>query len=746
MRGERDDAWPGMRDDLTRFVGRAAEITDTVQLLREHRLVTMVGAPGAGKTRLALQVARAAGGAFRDGVRTIGLAAVTGPDDLAPAVAAALGVGDDGDAAVEDALVDALGPAELLLLLDNGEHVAGRLAGLIGRVLVAAPRVRVLVTSRVPLAVPGERLSQVPPLSPGEAAELFTDRAALVTDLVLDDDGQDHVRRICERLDGLPLAIELVARRARALSLPDLLHELDGGLAAPRAENARGRPLGTMTATVAWSLRLLTPPQAALFEELSVLVGDFDAAAAQAVAGSIGPSLDDLAALVDHSLVRALPSAAGGLRYRVLEPLRQHGAALLAARGDADVVRRRHAEHFLALARRADRALMREDGHLWYPELARAERNVLAAVGWARELPTDLALQLVTPLVGFWDHRGSVNEGRARVDDLLHRGAPSPRTRAEALLALAHLGYRQGRYAEALGHAREVVDLMRGLDDDDGVARGLRALAMAAAGAEDAPLAVRAGEESVALFRALGDRQAEAWSDTVLGLARFVAGDVDGGAEADADALRVLESCGPVPAVSRRTHMGLTYAADRRHDVAGHRRHLAATIADLRLMGALDGDTEWMWSAATLAQREGRPAATLRVAGAARARGRHGSLLPPVAATVAREALEAAQARVGQREADRLLAAGEELPVEDVVAEALAEPPVPASPLSDRELEIARLTGHGLSNVEIAAALVISRRTVETHQEHVRRKLGLTTRFEVMAWAMAREEAGGGTR
>ena len=736
MRHEAAGARLAGTSGLTSFVGRREETASVVQLLRENRLVTLAGAPGAGKTRLAVEVARAATASLRDGVRPVALATVAAADDVVPAVAAAVRVQDDGDAAVEDALVDALRRAEVLLLLDNAEHVADRLAVLLERLLAEAPRVRVLVTSRAPLGLDAEHVHRVAPLSGPEAVELFVDRMGAVAELAPDDAAREQVRRICERLDGLPLAIELVARQARALPLAELLRQVDDELSPGPSGPAR-RAVAT---ALAWSRRLLTPSQATLFEDLAVLVGEFDLAAADAVAGPGGAERADLTALVDHSLVSTVPEAAGGMRYRMLEPVRQDAAAHLADRGGTDAVRRRHADHFLAVARAADRTLMRTDGHLGYRELARVEANVLAAVAWARTRPTDLALQLVTCLAAYWEHRGSVDEAQARIEALLDHGVPSPRTRAEALLALCHLGYRQGRYDLALERADTLIRIVRGLGDDDGLARALRARSMLAAGAGDARLAVRSGERSVELFRELGDHQAEAWSCTVLGLAYYVAGDVDQGARSHEAALRALEVTGPAPAISRRAHVGLTFAAASRRDVAAHRRHLAASIDDLRLMGALDGDAEWMWSAVTLAEREGRAAAALRIAGAVRARRRRGRILPPVADDVARAALARAAAQVGPHDADVLRAAGERLDAEGIAAEALAEPTT-GSPLSERELEVARLTAQGLSNAGIAERLVISRRTVETHQDHIRAKLHLASRFEVIAWAMAQDHA-----
>ena len=737
--GDRSRAWPAPQFTLTSFVGREAEVDGVAHLLHGARLVTVVGPPGAGKTRLAVEVARHIALSADRGVVPVPLSTVSDSTDLVSEIAMALDIPTDQDTTLTAAVLEALREADVQLVLDNCEHVREQAAALVGRIITSCPQVRVLATSRVPLAVPGEQLHRVGPLDPSAAAQLFIDRARLVTSLVLERGTRSAVDQICARLDGLPLAIELAARQARTLSLPDLLVRLDTELAqaeilAPTAPEHR-----TLTATLDWSCRRLAPAQAELLENLSVLLGDFDLPATSAVAGHRSDLVADLSTLVDHSLLLAEPAAGGELHYRLLEPIRQYAAARLEATARAERVRAAHARYFLETARAAASGLMGVAGHRQYAQLRAIEGNVLAAVAWARPRYSDLALQLVTCLAGYWEHRGHINAARDRIEPLLGAAELSPRTQAEAWLALSQLGYRQGRYREAIAQAADAVEVMRTLDDHHGRGRGLRALAQVAAAAGDSRRAISCCWESIAIFAELGDRQAEAWSYTVLAYAHFTVDEIDEGAEADLAALRLLASAEPAPAIARRTRVGLSYAAARRGDLAAHRKYLVGAIADLQLLGAADGDSEWLWSGVSLAHSEGRMPAVLRLAGAARALARHGTAVPPVADAIVRTAVEDAEQKVGGPAAEKLLAAGARMTTKEAVSDALglAEGSRPA--LSEREREVATLTGKGLTNAEIAEQLVISRRTVETHQDHIRTKLGVSSRQGVIAWVIQGE-------
>lgn len=736
MGDDAGSAWPGSRHTLTRFIGRESETADLVQQVYDSRLVTLVGPPGAGKTRLAAEASRKAGGAFRDGVRPVALAGVSAPGDVLGELATSLGVRAGGQT-LTGALHDALHAQEMLVLLDNCEHVAGAVAELVERVLSTAPGVRVLATSRILLDVPGEQLFRVPPLDGPDAYELFVDRARLVTDPVHDEGGAAWVHRICRRLDGLPLAIELAARQARVLSLPDLAVRLDSELARAELPGAAGPGSPTMTATIAWSCRRLSPAQNCLFEQLSVFLGGFDVHAVEAVAERDGELMAQLEVLVDHSLLLAEPATSGALRYRMLEPIRQYAAARLAERGGTAPVRARHAQHCLEAARTASRGLMGPGGHHRYAELRALEANVLAAVAWSRRSNPDLALQLLICLSGYWQHRGRVLEATTRLAELLDQGPLSPRTRAWALLALAELVHRREQYELAERHTLELIPIMEEQGDHDGLARGLRARAQACSAAGDHEAAIDAATRSVEVFRELGNRLGEAWSLSTLGFCCFSAGQIDEGLEVDLRSWRIVESEPEAPTVARSTHMGLAYAYANRGETGAHRRHLTASIAALHQIGSLDGDTEWLWGAVSLAHQESRFASTLRLAALARARGRQGTGLVPFVRAFCELAIDDAAQRLGVRRAEELAEEGGRMSTEQALGEALGRPDVDAPALSPREREVVRLTGQGLSNAEIAAALVISRRTVETHQDHIRQKLRLGSRYEVMAWVMA---------
>ena len=371
---------------LTNFVGRGAQMTDLEKLLVDNRLVTLTGAGGAGKTRLAVEIAARIAAEFRDGVWYVDLAPVTHPGVVTVAVARALGLPDQPGRSTMDTLLRFVRDRQMLVVLDNCEHLLDASAELVFALLGAAPGLTLLATSREPIGVAGEVSWRVPSLSVAdEAIELFVDRARRARpDFAVEADNASAVGEICRRLDGMPLAIELAAARVRALSVAEILEGLhDRFRLLTGGARTAVRRQQTLRASVDWSHALLTEPERVLFRRLAVFLGGFDLDAAQTVAGGGDVEryqvLDQLSLLVDKSLVVADDSG-GRTRYRLLETVRQYAAEKLGESGEADAVRARHRDYYTSFAalRRAGREQLIEQAEIEID-------NLRAAFGWSRE-------------------------------------------------------------------------------------------------------------------------------------------------------------------------------------------------------------------------------------------------------------------------------------------------------------------------------------------------------------------------
>ena len=416
---------------LTSFVGREAELTQLRELLPDNRLVTLTGAGGVGKTRLAVQVAAAMAGEFDDGVWYVDLAPITDPELVPVTVARALGLPDQPGRSTMDTLLRFVCDRELLLVLDNCEHLLDACAELVVDLLSGAARLTVLATSREAIGVAGEVSWRVPSLSlDGEAIELFTDRARHARpDFRLADDNAAAVGEICARLDGVPLAIELAAARVRALSLVEIVESLhDRFRLLTGGARTAVRRQQTLRASVDWSHALLTEPERVLFRRLAAFLGGFDLDAAQTVAGGGDVQrfqvLDLLTLLVDKSLVVA-DNSGGRTRYRLLETVRQYALEKLGESGEADSVRARHRDHYTSMAAPLDAPA----GSEYEQRLEQANLeidNLRAAFAWSREnSDVELALALASSLQPLWQARGRLREG---LDLVRHR--PGRRQRA----------------------------------------------------------------------------------------------------------------------------------------------------------------------------------------------------------------------------------------------------------------------------------------------------------------------------
>ena len=387
--------------EVSTLIGRTAEIDQVGADLAQARLVVLTGAGGVGKTRLAVAAAAAASGAFSGGVWLVELATSGDPADVDPLVATALGFAPGAGLWARASIIDGIGDRELLLVLDNCEHVLDAAADFAHETLRRCPRLRILATSREPLAVDGERVVRVPSLRvDSDAVELFIDRARNA-DASFPADPRASVEQICQRLGGIPLAIELAAARVRTLRLPELASRLDAHLdvitAGRRGAVERHQ---TLRAALDWSWGLLDDDERTAFGRLSVFAGGFDMAAANAVAAGtpLGDDVVDVvSALVDKSMVVA--NLADSAPFRLLEPLRQYGAERLAAQGDTADLARRHARYYAALGGRLADALFGPDELEVAARLGAARDNLRAAFAFAvASEDADLALSIVAPL------------------------------------------------------------------------------------------------------------------------------------------------------------------------------------------------------------------------------------------------------------------------------------------------------------------------------------------------------------
>jgi non-specific serine/threonine protein kinase len=467
---------------LSRFFGRQREIEEITRLLGRERLITLTGPGGTGKTRLALQAAFARQDAFADGALFVALASVPDPHLVASRIGEVVGMPQRASGSPFDALSSFLRPHRLLLLLDNFEHVV-TVAPSVATLVAECEGLTVMVTSRVPLKVAGEQEYPVSPLphpapcdldaaralSSYAATALFVDRALAVCPDVAIGDHADAIVEICARLDGLPLAIELAAARVKLFSPRAMLARLDRRLDLLKTDSG-DRPVRhqSLRHAVSWSYDLLTAGEQAVFRRLSVFVGGCslgDAALLlDAPPGDTGDTLEECAALVDHSLVRREDAADGSPRLTMLETIREFGLERLREAGEATNARRAHAAGFLALAERAEPALTGPDQAAWFDRLELEHDNLRTALSWAVDVgEVDLALRFGKSLWRFWVARSHLREGRERLARLLAMPGAGARTllRARVLHAAATLAHGSSDFRGACLLAEESLAIAR---------------------------------------------------------------------------------------------------------------------------------------------------------------------------------------------------------------------------------------------------------------------------------------------
>jgi predicted ATPase/class 3 adenylate cyclase len=516
---------------LTSFVGRDQEIAEVKRLLGRARLLTLTGPGGTGKSRLAVQVATDLLPELRHGAAFVDLSAVTDPALVPAAVARALTIKEAPGRPVLETVKDHLRDQELLLVVDNFEQVAA--AGpVLEELLTAAPNLSVLVTSRVALALRGEQEYEVPALSRAEAVRLFTERAQAVRPgfRVTDQNG-GAVAGITARLDGLPLAIELAATRTKLLTPEQMLPLLARRLAV-LTSGARTLPerQRTLRDAIAWSHDLLGGAERRWFARLSVFAGGWTLASAAAVCdpAELGlDALDALASLVDQSLVRRTDAADGGARFSMLETIREFAQEQLAAGGDLEPVRGRHAEHFLDLAEEAEPHLTADDQGAWLDRCDREHANLRAALSWAIDKgEADRAQRAAGALWRFWQRRGHLAEGRRWLEEVLAMPSGQGRTpaRAKALAGAGGLAWWQEDIPAARAWYEEALAIERELGDPARTAEALYNQAFVAGAAGDFDAAGRLFQESLELFRRAGDEAGMARAEWMVVIPDMAAG------------------------------------------------------------------------------------------------------------------------------------------------------------------------------------------------------------------------------
>jgi predicted ATPase/DNA-binding CsgD family transcriptional regulator len=593
---------------VSSFIGREAELAEVRRLVGGSRLVTLTGAGGAGKTRLALRVAAGLADGTGDGVWFADLAPLGDPDLVAVSVADALGVRQEPGRPALEALIEAVGGRSVLVLLDNCEHVIGACAKLADALLRGCPNLALLATSREPMGIDGERVYRVPSMSTpadgadagairaSEAVRLLEDRAAAQgVELHWDQPTAEVAGRICRRLDGIPLAIELASARLRVMPAAELDARLDERFALLTGGSRTALPRQqTLRAMVDWSWELLTGAERVVLARLSVFAGGFGLAAAEAVAaGEEAPAaevLGHLGALVDKSLVQFGDAGAGPGRYRLLETARQYAAGRLDAQGPAvaGAARAAHRDYYLALAEAAAPQLIGADQAAWLDRLDTELGNLRAAIAFSLTLPDPgPGLRLTAALRVYWWVRGHAAEGADALRALLDTPAAREATlaRARALGAAARLLEKTDGYAIAEDYCQEALAIARTAGDEYLVGELLyeRAWLLVRQGQPGAALPLI--ESGLGLARRLEKPHLTARLLSARSYATDVEGDHAGAARDAAEALRLSRQAGD--RLQAGTMLGnLGYYELAAGDLDAASRHLAESLDIFRALNA----------------------------------------------------------------------------------------------------------------------------------------------------------------
>jgi predicted ATPase/DNA-binding SARP family transcriptional activator len=529
---------------ITSFVGRGSELEEIDRLLSESRLVMLTGSGGVGKTRLAFEAGDRVADRYRDGVWVVDLAPLSEPGLVGPAIMAVFGLHDQPGRTANDVLAGYFEHRQILLIVDNCEHLISAVSSIASALLAACRELHVLATSREILNVTGERIFRVPSLQipPAEslrsaettrryqAIELFCDRAlTAVPSFALTDTNAAAVANICRRLDGIPLAIEIAASRVRGLSVEDLSRRIAAGLTLVTGSASSSSRQATMRAMIDWSHNLLTEHEAVMFRRLSVFVGGIDLEAAELICGThpieSAAVVDLLTTLADKSLIQIDPRAER-TRYHILETIRKYAHEKLTQSDDAESMRRRHRDWSLELAAASEKQLHGDAQMLWLDRLEREHQNIRAASDRSLERnESEPYVRLCASMGPFWCARGLFAEGRDRLQRALDAYTEPDRNRAQAVMWAGILARYQGDNEAARALGEESLELYEGLNDRLGKAHALDALAALDLAADDYDNAAIHATNSLSLYEDAQCVWGSAVSKYRLGLIRSSQGD-----------------------------------------------------------------------------------------------------------------------------------------------------------------------------------------------------------------------------
>ena len=801
---------------LGSFIGREREIAEVKQLLSSNRLVTLTGAGGSGKTRLALKVAQELSGEFENGVWLAELSSLSESALVPQTIASTLNIGEQPGRLLMDSLVDYLSQRQSLLVMDNCEHLISACAQFAETVLQECPGLKVLATSREALGISGEVIWTVPSLSlpdqqpwmnpasahdavaryeESESVQLFVVRATSISpDFKLTTENGAWVAEICRRLDGMPLAIELAAARVRTLSVQQIAQRLDDRFRLLTGGSRTAEPRQqTLVATLDWSYALLSEVERKVLQRLSVFAGGATLEAVEAVcAGKEVESaevLDVLSRLVEQSLVVVVRPDGGEMRFRLLETIRQYAREKLAESGEADESRNRHLNYFVRWAEKAGPYWLLPERFAWLNRFEAEHDNIRAALESSQATPegANAGLRLAAVMGHFWILRAYHTEGRMRISAALaQKGAQQPTiTRAQALYRSSTLAFFQSDYSAARALAEQSLAIARklGVAGRLEVANALEMLAEVDTEIGDYSAASKLYEQALSLYRELGDLVGIGDTLKMLGWGAMRTGDYEQAESRLNEGLIACRQSGDLRQISsalsglgelavRRgqyerasdllreslnisEHSGekwgiaialgsLGWLALRQHDFREMRKLLGESLGVRMETGDRGGMAWCLEKLAGANSLQSRFQQAVIVFGAASAlRATVGSVMDAVDRPDYERMISRLRIALGKEAFAAAWTEGQGMTLEQAIDYALTEPE-PAETevslkekfggLTEREREVAALIAKGKSNREIAKAMTIGAKTVETYVTRILNKLGFDSRVQIATW------------